>query len=465
MARTFSATSDRLRFPVTGTQLTSGYSIGAWVKRASDGTNDTIISRCTSGNQARFALEINTSGRIVIEQTGVGERETPTLTVREADGWCFVAVTKASGSSIARAHVWKRASGWAHEDMGAALANAETAGSSATVRIGEWQGGTEDNFNGDIEVVVEYRSQSHSNTTWEAIAFSRTAMLAHANVVGLTALWELRQASVEQKVFDLCGTGMNESVRAGTSVSTRSCPFYSAGGPPLYTPTPTSTAVDIEAALRGTGDVSAEIRAAASIEAALAGTGGISAELKALANLEAALGGTGDVSVDGTAVAAIAGDLAGAGSLSAELRSLASIIANLIGTGDVSVELTALADIAAVLEGHGSLNAELSTIASLEAALLASGSLVALLETILPEPTLGGTRAALTTAGLRAAIAGGGSRAALQLTASSRATFTATPRTAVAFAVYAAPRATMDSGSQTRAARADVAESRATING
>lgn len=227
MARTYSATSDQHRFPLA-TQMTGAFSIGAWVKRASDTTFDTFYSRCTSASAAKVAVQILTSGKIGLELAGVAEKES-TLTVKEADGWVFIGVDKAAGSAIARCHVWKQASGWTHQAMGTALGNPVTAGASATIRIGEWQGGTTDNFSGDIEVVVEYNGKQLADVDWESAAFARQGMLAKTP----TGMWELRQAEVTQKVYDLSGNGANESVRAGTAVATRSCPFYFAGGPPV----------------------------------------------------------------------------------------------------------------------------------------------------------------------------------------------------------------------------------------
>jgi hypothetical protein len=234
MARTFAATTDQLRFPVIN-QLTGAYSLGAWVRRNSDSDYDTIYSRCESGGGPRIALQlVATTGKIALEEVGVGEQETSTLTVKEADGWCFVGVHKPAAEA-ARAHVWKRASGWTHQNLGGTIGNAITVGAGGTVRIGEWKGGTNDNFNGDIEMVVEYNVLL-SNEGFESIAFSRSGMLSRRP----SGLWELRQASVEQKVLDLSGTGMNESVRAGTSVTSRSCPFYFTGGPPIYSVAPAS---------------------------------------------------------------------------------------------------------------------------------------------------------------------------------------------------------------------------------
>lgn len=231
MARTYGAKTDQHRFPVV-TNMTGAFSIGAWVRRTSDTTFDTIYCRVTSGGVITFALEIAEVDTLEFETSGA---KNSTATVVAADGWVFIGVDKAAGSVTPRCHIWKQASGWTHQNFSGSLANPGTA-TGGTVRIGEYTGNTEDNFSGDIEVVVEYNGTQLTDAQWESVAFSRHAMLAARP----TGLWELRQASVEQKVGDLSGTGMNESVRAGTSVATRSCPFYFAGGPPRLSQT-TST--------------------------------------------------------------------------------------------------------------------------------------------------------------------------------------------------------------------------------
>src|ERR1044072_7043750 len=229
MGRTSAATTAERRFPLVG-EMTGAFSIGAWVKRASDTTWDTIYARCTSGNVTRVALEIAENDKVVLEITGNLDRES-TATVLAADGWVFIGIDKAAGTATPRVHIWKQASGWTHQKLSGTQGNPSTAGASSTVRIGEYTGGTNDNFNGDIETVVEYNGTQLTDAQWEAIAFGRSGLLSKKP----TGLWELRQAEVAQKVPDLSGTGMNESVRAGTSVATRSCPFYFAGSPPLVT--------------------------------------------------------------------------------------------------------------------------------------------------------------------------------------------------------------------------------------
>jgi hypothetical protein len=227
VARTYGAKTDQHRFPVVN-NMTAAFSIGAWVRRTSDNTFDTIYCRITSGGVVTFALEIAEVDTLEFETSGA---KNSTATVVAADGWVFIGVDKATGSVTPRCHIWKQASGWTHQNFGGSLANPGTA-TGGTVRIGEYTGGTEDNFSGDIEVVVEFNGVQLTDAQWESVAFSRAGMLAKHP----TGLWELRQASVEQKVPDLSGTGMNESVRAGTTVATRSCPFYFTDGGPIYTP-------------------------------------------------------------------------------------------------------------------------------------------------------------------------------------------------------------------------------------
>lgn len=229
MARTYSATSDQHRFPLI-TEMTTAFSIGAWVKRATDTTFDTIYSRMTSGSAPKMSIQIGENDKVALEIVGGTERES-TATILSTDGWVFVAVDKATGAATPRVHIWKRASGWTHQNMGGTTASPTAAGAGATVRIGEWQGGTVDNFNGDIESVVEYNGVQLSDAQWESAAFSRQGMLSKRP----TGLWELHQSAVTEKVPDITGSGMNESVRAGTTVATRSCPFYFKGGPPRYT--------------------------------------------------------------------------------------------------------------------------------------------------------------------------------------------------------------------------------------
>lgn len=259
MARTYSNTTDQHRFPLI-TQMTGTFSIGAWVNRATNTTFDTFYSRCTSANAAKVAVQINTSGKIALELSGVGEKES-TTTVKSEDGWTFIGIDKATGSTTPRCHIWKQASGWTHQNLSGAIGNPVTASTSATVRIGEWQGGSTDNFNGDIETVVEYNGIQLTDGQWESVAFSRWGILAKKP----TGLWELRQSEVKEKVPDISGTGMNESVREGTSVSTRSCPFYYAGASPNYTKSGVGGPASYNANIAETLTTSDEIKRSAQV--------------------------------------------------------------------------------------------------------------------------------------------------------------------------------------------------------
>ena len=235
MARTYGAKADQHRFTLVN-QMTGAFSIGAWVRRTSNTTWDTVYNRTNSSGVAKFSIQFDTNSFPSLEIVGQTERQVKSLTVKSEDGWVFIGVDKATGIATARLHLWKQASGWTHANFNGTQGNPENTGASSTVRIGEWQGGSEDNFSGDIEVVVEYNGAQLADADWESAAFSRSGMLAKRP----TGLWELRQASVEQKVPDLSGTGMNESTRSGTSVATRSCPFYFTGGAPLRSVQPSA---------------------------------------------------------------------------------------------------------------------------------------------------------------------------------------------------------------------------------
>lgn len=226
MARNFAATSDQLRIPLV-TQMTGAFSVGAWVRRATAADFDSFYSRVTSASAANFAVQISTASKVSLEIVGsVPPEQVSTLEVKPADGWVFIGVDKASGSATPKCHVWRSSTlAWTHQNLGGAMSNAATAGASATIRLGEWTGGTVDNFNGDIEVVVEFNGTQLTDAQWEKAAFTRAGLLA----LTPTGLWELTQASVTEKVQDRSGNALNESVRAGTTVTVGSCPYYSTG--------------------------------------------------------------------------------------------------------------------------------------------------------------------------------------------------------------------------------------------
>jgi hypothetical protein len=200
------------------------------------GTVAAIVRRGTTvgsfnciGNIAGPLLDtyINTSTNKLgmLWNGGVSDIPAPTITVTSAEGFVFVAVSKATGTVAPRYHKYVYGTNtWTHESSGTTAANNVTAVSA--INIGAVSAST-DNFNGDIAAYAAFASVVLTDSQLESMAFALSAWTA----LKPTGMWVLDQADTAQKVLDWTGGGANESSSTGTTVATTSVPILGYGHP------------------------------------------------------------------------------------------------------------------------------------------------------------------------------------------------------------------------------------------
>lgn len=218
MARNFDGANDSLHTSQGGlTSWTFGTYV-AVIRRV--GTNWGNIATLHNGaGTALSGIEIGDGAAAnALHYQSNSSAARSTFTVDEADGWVLVAAGKATGSNAPRMHKYVYATDtWTHQDGSTNLAN--STGTSATMRLGEWEGG--DDFNGDIAVVGAWISRNLTDAEVEQLPHS----LAAWHALAATELWVLDQSDTSQAVASLTGSGANQTSLTGTTVSATSAPI------------------------------------------------------------------------------------------------------------------------------------------------------------------------------------------------------------------------------------------------
>lgn len=218
MARNYDGGNDSLHTSQGGlTSWTFGTYV-AVIRRV--GTNwGNIATLHNSGGTALSGIEIGDGAAAnALHYQSNGSAARSTFTIDEADGWVLVAAGKATGSSAPRMHKYVYSTGtWTHQDGSTNLAN--STGTSATMRFGEWEGG--DDFNGDIAVVGAWISRNLTDAEVEQLPYSIADWLALAP----TEIWVFDQSDTSQAVASWTGSGANQTSLTGTTVSTNSAPI------------------------------------------------------------------------------------------------------------------------------------------------------------------------------------------------------------------------------------------------
>jgi len=195
-----------------GGSLSGAITLAAIVRKASDFvTNNGTIFSVGGTNLTQRSLVINTASLLQTRSSNVAAAST--TTVLAADGWCFVAATKAAGAGVApRLHIYKFSTGvWTHETSATAQTdstpdvdchfgvNIPTAGNG-------W-------FDGDISLGGAW-GLAMTDLQIEALIGS----LADWVNSSPSALWVLNQPNLATPVTDLTGNGANQTSVVGTTV-------------------------------------------------------------------------------------------------------------------------------------------------------------------------------------------------------------------------------------------------------
>lgn len=140
MSRRFSAANDEVRYPVqAGSNFTGAWSMAVLLKRAAATLAwQAIIGHHDSAGAYQAGFEIsgqpNPQDHVI-----AGYNATTTAygvtRAQSTDGWVVLGVSKASGSVLPRAHLYK-AGAWTHESLNTSVSNSATQ-AGGSIRLGE----------------------------------------------------------------------------------------------------------------------------------------------------------------------------------------------------------------------------------------------------------------------------------------------------------------------------------------
>lgn len=137
----------------------------------------------------------------------------------------IVALTKASGSGVWRAHRKTLGSGsWFHQD--GPLSVSINSGTWTDVRFGSFASGSAGVMDGRIAVAAVWDSVL---TDLQLEAIETAATTAYIASLSPSGLWDFNQPNTTTKVFDLSGNGAHETSITGTTVVTGDDPAWTFG--------------------------------------------------------------------------------------------------------------------------------------------------------------------------------------------------------------------------------------------
>lgn len=222
MARHFTSASSEEIITGIGTLAYVGpMTMAGIVRRASDAVAATWF-RIGASATNKFAFGIRSTNLMALAN-GAASGIASTLALTAADGWCFIATTKAAGTASPQFYKYVYSTGvWSNQVAGQSIA--DPAGPFTAASLGSDTGVTF--WDGDIAVAGGWNVVMTSEQL-KSMCFSVTPWFQ----VVPQAFWLLDQAAVAQKVRDLTGHGADESSRTGTTVATGSVPVFSYGMP------------------------------------------------------------------------------------------------------------------------------------------------------------------------------------------------------------------------------------------
>lgn len=217
--RGFDGTDDRIRLnPGAITNSGAGpKTFAAIVKRTADsGTgSDPIIALNYAADidgSFYFGQSANT---LALLNNGATQTSVSSFTVTASDGWCLVAVTKASGTATPRFHKYRYSDAtWTHSDGSAAIGNG-AATTTLTIEVGSW-------FNGVDTAPIRLAVAGVWNSVLSDATIETLELALQAWVdANPGAFWCFDQASTATPVDDLSSTGTaDQTAITGTSVVT-----------------------------------------------------------------------------------------------------------------------------------------------------------------------------------------------------------------------------------------------------
>jgi hypothetical protein len=210
MARSLNV-SENVKFFIGACDFSSASTILVSCVTFSDSLYEILFLTYT-GSAVRLRLARDASNRL--EVTYDGTAITSTLTFTSADGWCYLAVTKPTGT----------ASPTFYKITTSSLNSETPAGTAANQSTGATE----------IDV-TSFSGAIHLAGIWDRVLTQDQIIAAAETVYGALmqapkGLWIFDQDTTTQKIPDQTGNGANENTKTGTSVF-QSPPNFSYGHP------------------------------------------------------------------------------------------------------------------------------------------------------------------------------------------------------------------------------------------
>lgn len=223
MARNFAGTTSSYITVALGS-LGVAYSgtLAAIMRKTSDGSGATsqhpiAIGGFDDAHTYYFYFDNAAAGNFGF-WNGAADSSALTNFFKAVDGWCLVAITKASGTAVLSAHKVPLDGTTPTHLTVSSIANgnipsAGTTGVGASFGLQKNEAGAFNPFPGDIEIAGKFPTVL-TNAEVEALAFNYSAWTAKSP----SGLWAFNQSTTATAVSDLSGNGANQNGISGTSV-------------------------------------------------------------------------------------------------------------------------------------------------------------------------------------------------------------------------------------------------------
>lgn len=228
--RGFNGSSDYLRLKAGTCSVSSAFSFWLIARTTKNGVEATLLSYQASGGGMVMELFTTTGDKLAIFHNDASERVFST-TLKEADGWCLIGISKGAGESLYRLHKYVFSSKtWTHQNASSKL-GAPNSIASGTIGIGHSP--VYGLYRAERAQAHGFVNKAMSDAEWEAIP----KLGALSELTGHAALNFFGQALVTEAVTDQTGNGATQSARSGTTAVEEEPPIpYEAAPEPTETP-------------------------------------------------------------------------------------------------------------------------------------------------------------------------------------------------------------------------------------
>jgi hypothetical protein len=361
MARTFTrASSNRINLG-TGVGVTLGGSWMAFIARKATDPAAYAVP-FSFGDQDSSAWFIWTQASTDLKVWNGATDTAAPFGWAATDGWCLIAATKASGTTVIRFHKYVFSTNtWTHSNSSSTAADKTPTGGAL---LGTEQDAQTPTYNGFFDGDIAIAGAGQTNATddqVEALAFS----LASWHAITPKVLVLLDQSATGQKVVDLAGNGFNESAINGTAVASSSVPVFNYGNG-IWTPTLPKGVTQREAS--GSAAVTTSATGAATVTSLPSGSSAVATAATGAGTVKTLSAGSSAVTTsstgaataktEATGAAAVVTSSTGAATVTVLPSATAAVTVGAAGAPTVPVSVSGTASVTVTAAGEASVQVE-----------------------------------------------------------------------------------------------------------